>query len=228
MGLVLVAIYHPFQKQTSLATTTTSSSYTESELHAFWDMHGQAVMNDLFNQKFPLPKIQERFTLNQRLILKRYNVVTIEIHLLTGYMPESKNVIAGMWVKDGKPHVDIVVAKLLDVYNEHKRLDAGKADELFGNFLAVSLIHEFDHLAYSERSDRGSREHPLPINELVEDERKIWALTCEYTLRPFIEEYRAPVSSNESLYYHAWIDCGRNVDGPGWKRFIYDGYRQTR
>jgi hypothetical protein len=84
--------------------------------------------------------------------------------------------------------------------------------------LVITVMHERDHLAYGFVNAK--QEHVSTADEHVAQECSAWALTCEYTLRPMIEDYQRPMTDDISIMYKAWLEAGRNEESPLWKQWI--------
>ena len=182
-------------------------------------------MDGLMAGKYPLKKIQDRYNLQTQALGKKYPK-GLAIHLVTTYNPEGPDILAGCWITNDQPQIDIVIPKLLDIYYEKRAEGDGQWSQRMQNVLIVSILHEQDHLAFG--SVIGSREHPSSLDELVDSESKAWALTCEQTLRPMIEEYQVPLTQSDHFYYDHWIQSGRMETSPAWRKFIRDLYQSTR
>jgi hypothetical protein len=232
VAIILVAVVATLinkmsQDEKALPTQVTASSYSLTEMQNFWSDNFSQTVDSLFTGKYPLPKVQQRFNEVTKHIRERYGYTNIIIHLNDGYEPENALILAGSSLTDGdKPTLEITVPSLIDIYKREQRKGDPDANERVRYVLVLSIMHELDHLAFDTM--KGTREHPPSLDQLVDSERKIWALTCEYSIRPMIEDYHITLTTSEYVYYNKWVEIGRNADSPAWVAFIRNLYKDTR
>jgi hypothetical protein len=200
-----------------------SKVYTDQEMKTFWAEHLEGVIVKMINSRHHFSTINSRTEELGRLIQERYQR-QFEVKMITTYHPASRMIFAGNWVKDGVPIIELYIPTFIDIHteliNEH---GPNQGEIIFGNGLAVGFIHELDHLAYGYVSDSS-----VDLEKLVDGERQTWALTCELTIRPLINQYQAKLGPDKDIYYSNWIKADRNADNPIWIDFIHRAYSQTR
>jgi len=229
IALVLVAMIigavYVGQRPKALPSQGIAAKYTLKKMQEVWTNDFQGVLDGLFQNRYRLPKIQERFNSQSQLIRERFHT-NISTHLVTTYNAESLDVLAGCWLTNGQPQVDFVVPKLLDVYYEAR--DSGETNWLLKmqDGVVLSMMHELDHLALGLVA--GDRKHPSSVDKLADYESRTWANTCEYVIRPMVEEYGVSITSSDRIYYGKWIEAGRNEKSPLWRDFIRSLYKKTR
>lgn len=199
-------------------------SYTAEEQQAFWAEHFPNFLDWFFQGGLPFPELNERCAMLRGLIQQRYGK-DLHINLVTTYNPDSPAVLAGNYIKEGVPELELVVSNVINLHNAFRASGDPEWKPRLQNGVLVSMMHEMDHLAYGYTSEFGKRS---PLEELVEDERRAWALTCEHTLRILVEHCHAPLNSSDMQYYHHWLVCNRDENDPRWKEGLWNVYSVTR
>ncbi|MCX6751974.1 MAG: hypothetical protein NTZ87_00520 [Candidatus Nomurabacteria bacterium] len=210
----------------ALSTELVPSQYSLQEMREFWTNHFQGTFDKgLFVNRYPLPKIQERYNFVTKCVTERFHT-NFNLKLDIGYMPEGKQILAGSGVVDGFPTVEIIVPELMDIYRHQQQKNEPGWEERMCRMIVSSVIHEFDHLAFCNTN--GTRAHPNSLDQLVENECKAWSYTCEYTIRSFIEDYGVSTGDTDEIFYDNWLKAHRNADSPLWRNFIREHYKKTR
>jgi len=198
------------------------SRYSVFETNQVWDeKFSQLLTGGLYDGKFGYTKIQERFDLQRRLIQERHHRGVL-IKLSQTYNPRSQDDLVECWIENGQPRVDIIIPRLVDLYYQDHATDDKRWLTRLQNEFIVRLMHELDHLAFGLVSE--SRDHVPTPDEIMDREANAWAETCEYMIRPLVEEYHAPLDDSSLLFYHQWIDGGQDRDGKYWRDFIRSEY----
>ena len=210
---------HIFGGKETVSAETIPSQYSFEEMRSIWVDHFQGMFTDgLFSNRYPLPKIQERYNLESGIISKRYHA-NMQINLVTNYYAKSSCILCGNLLgTNGQPIVEIIVPKMIDIYKAGQLVNEPGWEEKVRYTAIVSFLHELDHLAYGKELE--PNEHSLSPEALAEEEAKVWALTCEDTIRPLIEDYKIKLSDNECLFYNKWLESGHDGNSLKWHDFI--------
>lgn len=199
--------------------------YSLEDMKGIWEQNFQSVpIEELWQRKYPLTKIRERFDEQSVIIGNRFKSPIININLSPTYMPESRNIAAGCSVEHGIPTIAIIVPKILDIAFELRARGDKEWLQKAQNELAINVMHERDHLTVSTLYDSQPKS---TLDQLAEDETRVWALTCEHTLRPMVEA-KVPLTNSSYTYYRMWVQCGRNEKSPEWRHLIKNNYSETR
>ncbi len=198
--------------------------HTETEMKEFWSRHLKKVFEDeLINSKYSVTEINERYKLLTEKIRLRHKQ-NLQVSLVTNFSKDSESALAGPWIKNGKPTVDLIIPSLMRVHESLiKKHGIMLGEKIFELTAVTAFIHELDHLAFGYMN-----EQDISLKTLVENECLAWAQTCEYTIRPLVEKCRFKLSESEQTYYSNWINSDRNADNPLWKEFIHKTYAHTR
>lgn len=190
---------------------------TPAEIHDFWDRHCDGVFTQgLLVNKYPLPELQSRYNANTIAISNRYKVKHA-ISPTLNYVKKSREILGSAdFDESGRPMVGIIVPAIMDVYASLEEKDK---DLVFQTLLASVALHEMDHLGYGS-INRDTEKSPLSFDELIEEERTAWALTCKHVLTPLRERYNIRIIGGSENFYEAWVAFGRNADNPEWKRAV--------
>jgi len=200
--------------------------YSLMEMQSTWLNHFQQVFDQqLFLGRYPIPEIQDRYDQAVQLIEKRYGS-GLAVNMVTTYDKASTDVLCGNCFKDGHPTAEIMIPKLLDICKGERQRNPNGWQDRMRLVLVVGLMHELDHLASGPILKEG--EKPLPLDQLVDEETRVWALTCENTLRPLIEKYKAQLTEDEYIIYNQWLKSRRDESSPTWRNFIHWAYSRTR
>jgi hypothetical protein len=204
----------------------TSSDYSLSEMQCTWSNHFQQVFDqELSLNKYPIPEIQSRYNMALQLINQRYGP-TLAISMVTTYCGASRDVLCGNCFTNGHPTVEIMIPKLLDICKAEQSKDFHGWQDRMRFVLVVGIMHELDHLAFGTMEKEGDK--PAPLDQLVDEEANVWALTCENTLTPLIEKYKVQLTGDEYIYYTEWLKARRDKNSQSWRDFIRWAYSRTR
>jgi hypothetical protein len=145
--------------------------------------------------------------------------------MVSDYAVANNRAVLGTYVKDGKPYVDLLIPAIMDAHTFLLADYPHQAKEFFEYTIVIGFIHELDHLATGLV---GSKED---LVKLIDHETKVWALTCEYGIRPMVEVHGVTIGSSDAEYYEDWLKSGRDAESSFWKmsiRRVYSGTRQIR
>lgn len=234
LSAVLVGWY--LARQENRQTTSKSTQPTISPVLApktskavfyqFWDEQ----MKDLFGAetlcfRSPTPEMNDRYLLLTRMVEKRYRR-PLEINRTTAYNKRSELIMAGCWISNDVPHIDLIVPALIDSYNRLVKTNGQLVGEqLFKTCAAISFIHELDHLAHGYVSINHQNKS---LDFLIEIERLAWAQTCEFTIRPLVEKHGIALDESDQIYYEDWVKAGRDASSPIWIDSIRSAYSDAR
>jgi hypothetical protein len=190
----------------------------------FWEAYMAQIITSVVQGTYRLSLINDRFQNNNRLISARYKRilnVTMSILACQDQFGGEGSLPQGCRIVDGEPQVVLFVPTLIEVMAHLKRKHPGSYREVFETALVVGTIHETDHLAM------GLAEEGDALSTL-NDEQRVWAETCEHTIRPLVEIYHEPICASDMMYYQAWVKAGRNVESSEWRTFIRKLYRRVK
>ncbi|MCX6720347.1 MAG: hypothetical protein NTW11_00890 [Candidatus Staskawiczbacteria bacterium] len=205
---------------------STRHAYSVLEMQCAWSNDFQQVFDqELLLNKYPIFEIQDRYNSTLQLIYQRYGS-TLAINMVTAYCRASTEVLCGNYFTNGHPTVDIIIPKLLDICKDEQRKNPSGWRERMRFVLVIGFMHELDHLAFGTIAKEGDK--PEPLDQLVNEEANVWALTCENTLAPLIEKYKVQLTAGEYTYYNEWLKAGRDKNSQSWRSFIRWAYRRTR
>jgi hypothetical protein len=185
---------------------------------------GPVIKGQVINGLHPFPEVNERYRALYQVVVLRYKKEPI-FALRAEYSKSGASVMMSSGTSNDTPYVNFIVPKLIDQWYELSKSGREKWREEFENSLVVGFFHELEHLAYG----RGTMmvDGKRSLERLVTMEKRIWAITCEHTILPFVRR-GVPLQSTDSLYYADWVKAGRNVKSPSWDLAIRETYREIR
>lgn len=214
LGLYVGVTQKPAEKMSG------PKEYSEKELRQFWEVHLKELVQDgLFAGKHPVPDIQDRLQYLHREIQVRYKKYNVQLSVAH---PTQTNAFAGCSFSNGVPNLVIFVRNCMSWYYQAQPVVdySGTKEEAFATLVTSVVMHEFEHIV----GDTPHGEIVDPVDKIA-FEKRAWARTCEYTLRPLVEKQKAAISVSDQIYYTNWVLSGRNEDSPEWIAFIEDTYR---
>ncbi len=191
--------------------------FEETQMTEFWAKRLQPVAQQLNERTFPLKEINERYDFLSVKIKSRYNT-GLGADVVLGYHPVHPYILAESCLVGGKTCLRIYVAAYCNLYKIWEENGVAQRDEIIRNSLAVSVLHEMDHLAGGWVREKAS-DKPYTIDDAVESEKRAWAETCQHTLR-VMAEYRYKVLGSDWEMYRHWEECGRDAESPAWDSCI--------
>ncbi|OHA36662.1 MAG: hypothetical protein A3H57_03460 [Candidatus Taylorbacteria bacterium RIFCSPLOWO2_02_FULL_43_11] len=201
------------------------SSYSEEEMRDFWLTKYWGNISALFEKRSKISEIQGRFSALVENVSAQYGT-NIVLNMVTTYVAESTLVLAGAWVTNGGPQIDIIVPRLIDIHATFEKADIADWEQILQREMAISVMHEMDHLVL-QKDDGFSRQNPAPLDILVEQECAAWANTCEFAIRPILEKGLRLTDITRDTYF-VWVQANRNRGSPRWKEYIRSLYKHTR
>ncbi|MSU55983.1 MAG: hypothetical protein EXS51_01595 [Candidatus Taylorbacteria bacterium] len=214
----------PADARKSALANPEESSRTLEEMQGFMNTYLATLITETFPKHwFRLPEIQERYNLLEQKIQKQYGKGYI-LNPVSKYHPSSKLVSMAAGMENRNPTITLSMPSVMDMWEAQRNLGIGK-EELELLFI-VDWFHELDHLAGGDLPEEGEKDYPF--EKWIGNEQRTWAETCEYTLRPLIEQYKFSLSPRERTYYRVWVQSGRNVHSSAWGDFIRGQYEKVR
>lgn len=196
-----------------------------AELELFWTNHLHVPLTQtLYYGLYNIQDIQERYIFLSQKINSRYGRELV-FNVVMTYLPQSRYVPMASGVDKGTPTVYVFLPSVID--NDKSGREEGLTAEDLELGSVVGLIHEMDHLAFGFVQEERDG-YVSTLDELVNDEKRAWAETCEHTLRPLVEKQKKKFSSGTLMYLQAWNKCGRNAHSQLWDEFIRVCYGETR
>jgi len=194
-------------------------------MRKFWDSEIAPFMMKLDNGTYALKEIQQRYSF---LCQKIFEIFGVRLHIAANaFMPpdfagEGFCLPTGARFFNGRPEIGMFVPVLASIFEDIRRTKREGARERFETTVISGIIHEMDHFVLGVYGD------PQSMSHVIEGETRVWAQTCEHTLRLFYEVHKRELCSNDISYYSNWVRCGRDVENPNWKAFIASLYSRLQ
>jgi len=192
--------------------------YSESEMHMFWQFHlEKIVMEEIVGGKYPIPAINDRYrALLNKIIARDKKPFGIQASIL--YDEYSNSVVSGVSID----HTTIVifVPAIMDVYKGLQSAKSVDWEKQFEATIVISILHEVDHFA-----GKNSESYGESRKDLIKEESRAWAETCEHTISVFINA-GYPLDPSSTLFYKNWVSCGKR-NNKNWKSFIATCYSEV-
>lgn len=192
------------------------------EMKAFFQEKVWPVIRMLFDLKYDVAMVQQRFTENKLATIMRYrnhNIRVEPLGLPDVFSAESgKNTVLNMgcYVEDGQPSVALLMPELMHTYYTFLEGFANK-DAVFESILVILLMHEFDHLAY------GLINEPNETDERMIDHEEIaWGFTCAFTIRHMMNV--KPLHFSHQELCQAWLKHFSEKNAGAWRNLIATHY----
>ena len=188
----------------------------DPEMKKFFEKEVRPTTDALLCGTYQFELVQQQFSRNLTRILNLYG--RIPSLILAINPPEFSGGEAPPFccrINEEYPEVVIVVPNLMI---SHKLAKWAHELHLFSTFVAIGFMHEFDHHAL--KLVPGDKN----VGKMIEAEKRVWARTCEKTIVPLVEIYSQDIGPL-TVFYNAWIECGRDVDSLAWYSFIRENYQ---
>lgn len=199
----------------TLAPKKMFTDRTQPGRQAFWDQHLDKTVNELFAGTYFIPEIRDRVSVIWKNLQKKYG--NIDVDRSTTYIPASTDVMVGASFENGKPHLTMVIPKLMDVAEELYAISPQAFPEKFKVEIGVAILHEMEHL---EEGDIGGGYNPKKADFLAAEQRT-WANTCKYGIEPIVEKYpQLSVPPDNLVWYRGWVAAGKDANDPRWIDFV--------
>jgi hypothetical protein len=227
ISLAFVAVPHRPAKAIKTdepATTngTVRKHYTKEDILAYQTNVLVPLINQAANFTLPLPELNYRLKQQTEEIRKNYGRNVSVCYIQDN--PENTAFASGLMgarVIDGSPVIGIFVQNMMANYEKTGGTNTDSSRQRHYVENVVGLMHELDHLC-----TKTLPEQDKPAEHFFENEKEAWALTCEKTLRPFVEN-NYPVLSIRKKLYDAWVASGRDVKSRVWDEAVGDLYRHV-
>ena len=189
--------------------------YSSEEMLKFWDDQVHPIINIIIAKKCFDSDINEHYREMEKKLKTDYDG-GINFELLRAYAVE-RGVFASTRLEGRKAIIGIFLPNIMDHYHKLKNENNPQWEELFETDMVISFLHEMEHITYGYAPPG----HPS-LEQIVDAEKRTWAITCEKVIRPFFE--KSHISSSFIITYNNWVRCGRDVEGRSWEEYIRGKY----
>lgn len=209
----------PTAPPTTNLVSTIPTSWTSEEMQTFLHTRLENLLTNIFpNGAYAIPEVQTRYTTLERKIHERYGK-EFTYSVVNSYLPQSKFMTIASQVQDGTPTIIIFLPSLMDLFEAERK--AGARNEDSDRSFVIDLLHELDHLAFGLVPKEGE---VLSAEKWMENEQWAWGQTCEFTIRPMLENHRMKIGARHFIQYDGWVRSKRDASSPFWKAFVREKY----
>jgi hypothetical protein len=199
------------------APLTDRKPMTNEEKISFYEKSIKPIVEHLKNEQWGIAALNARHHELAEAIFRRYGKpydVEIAIQYEVGEEKNLDRVLAVSYLStNGVPTVRLYIPTAVHLYN-HLFLEKNSDWQThFVYAIAVGYFHELDHL--SEQLFNTNLTVMATTEQKKAFESRACALTCEYTIRPLLEN-RIPLAKNERDLYEVWVRSGRSEKSPLW------------
>lgn len=191
-----------------------------ARMKAFFDAELSSLVEWVRIGRHRLPLVQERLVKNLLAIKRRYPGQRLHMSLYDESSPSHPNGLMAARIDGNKPKVVIVLPSMMRWFKDVQKFGGRQFRKAFRNSAMIGMIHELDHLV----------DTPAPMFKKVSSrlniasEAETWALTCQKTIRLFVDVYGEPIDADTQSFYDAWLKAGRNAKSRKWLDFIASIY----
>ncbi len=207
-GIIMVAPYNP-----------------DRLMLKFWETDLVPIFAPLINGNSPLKEIQAIYHANMAAFQQQYGGM-LDIALSDKSPRDSIGqdgaLPMGCSLVNGRPKLTFFIPEIRKVFNRIRQIRRTDYRSVFETVCIISLMHELDHIALNRIGNRAD------ATTNADDERVVWARTCELTMKILSESYGWDFVGGDSEIYSTWVACGRNVESERWKKFITKLYGQLK
>jgi hypothetical protein len=224
--LVMITVLLPTLVSAELLTNAvTHKTYLRSDIIAFQTNIVEPLIMQVVRGELPLEGLNARSREQTKEIRARYGR-GVNLYYFQE-LPQSSSVLASVMqsrVDNGVPKVFVFMPNIVANFeingstNFETRMQEHRADIVLG------FMHELDHLCLGDVPGWNASTNATDAEALLECEKRAWALTCDKTIRVFVE-HGYPVIKTRRTFYDAWIESGCDAKSPIWDKAIRRLYK---
>lgn len=120
--------------------------YSIIEMEFVWANSFSNILDEgLFKNKYPVPKIQNRYNLLMKQVWDEYHT-NLYVHLSSAYFPEDSSDVTGHGTRGNQPVIIVALPKLMDIYYDAEKRNKPEWKEGLQENLIINLLNEIESL----------------------------------------------------------------------------------